>query len=231
MSEYKSKVTAVSVSVTQSIKLSGDLVSITLSETRELEGASDFDAVIVRTEISEALQEQGQDFLNKAKANAPVQAPRPVAQAPAPVQVAQAAVQAAVHTPATAGGGWMSVPSRFGDGDIRFLPTSVYSTMQLETDIAAFLAQHNLDIRFFKVWDNRPGPRGMEAGTPSGAVAAVKLNDGAPGKEQLGNNAAVRVKFNNDGSLYCWFTKEFEAALKFIGPSLATYETSENSPW
>ena len=240
MSEYTNKVTAVTVSITQSIKLAGDLVSITLGETRELEGASDFDALTVRNEITEILQEQGQDFLNKAKANGPVQAaPRavtgpgtaPVAvpsyQATAPVQ---AAVASAVNSAPVNNGGWLSVPSRFGDGDIRFLPCSAYPTAQLEAEVASFLAGHNLDARYFKVWDNRPGPRGMEAGVASGALAAVKLVDGAPGKDQLGNNAALRAKFNNDGSLYLWFTKEFEAALKFIGPSLGSFQ-EDNSPW
>lgn len=233
----KSSVKEVSVSITQSIKLHGDLISVTLGEVRTLVNGTEADAIVERDSITQLLTEQGTTYLEAARKKhgdvvpAPVtpgyvQRPAaPVAAAPqaaaAPVTGNNFAAVAAVANGApVAQGEWRSVPSRFGEGEIRFLPTSVYPTAKLEAEVAAFLTGKGLNPGYFKVWDNRPGQKGLEAGVPNGAVAAIKLTDGAPGKEQIGNNAAARVKFNNDGSLYIWLTKEFEAALKFVGPAL-----------
>lgn len=228
----------VTVSITKSVKLHGDLISITLGETRTLNSASESDGIIVRDGVANLLQEQIASLLKEAVAKhgdvlptpvTPGYVQRPAAPAYTGTQVAgpaysgsgAAAVAAVANGAPVSAGAWMSVPSRFGDGDIRFLPTSVYPSAQLENEVSNFLLGRNLNPSFFKTWDNRPGQRGLEAGVPNGAVAAVKLSDGAPGKEQIGNNAAARVKFNNDGSLYIWLTKEFEAALKFVGAALA----------
>jgi hypothetical protein len=112
---------------------------------------------------------------------------------------------------------WRSAPSRFGDGDIRFLPTSVYPSAKLESEINNWLISKGFNPVAFKIWDNRPGLKGLEAGVPNGAVAAVKISQEFAGTvaPELARNAAARVKFNSDGSLYIWFTKEFEAAVKY----------------
>jgi hypothetical protein len=67
------------------------------------------------------------------------------------------------------------------------------------------------------VWDNRTGPRGLEAGVPAGCVAAVKISKEAQDfvPLEIQNVAVARVKHNSDGSVYVWLTKEAEAALKF----------------
>lgn len=225
----------VSVTITKSLKLNGDIISVSVGETATINDGQELDGILTRAQIAQVLSEQADVIIktesermvstHKTFTPTPVISPTPAGSqayaAPVTGTGLQAIQAAANGAPVNADGGWRSVPSRFGDGDIRFLPCSVFPTMKLEQDVQAFLASKGLNPGFFKVWDNRPGPRGLEAGAPNGAVAAVKLIDGAPGKEQLGNNAAARVKFNNDGSLYIWLTKEFEAALKFIGPALS----------
>jgi hypothetical protein len=150
----------------------------------------------------------------------------------APVSGAGAgAVMAAANGAPVSNDGWMSVPNKFGEGEMRFLTTAVYPSHQLEVGVQQFLASKNLNPAFFKVWDNRPGQRGLEAGVSQGCVANIKLLDGAPGSEQLGKAAAGRVKFNANGSLYIWLTKEFEAALKFVGPMLAPGGAPAENPF
>lgn len=225
----------VSVTITKSLKLNGDIISVSVGETATINDGQELDGILTRAQIAQVLSEQADVIIktesermaatHKSFIPTPVVSPTPAGSQAYAAPVAGTglqAVQAAANgAPVNADGGWRSVPSRFGDGDIRFLPCSVFPTVRLEQEVQAFLSSKGLNPGFFKVWDNRPGPRGLEAGAPNGAVAAVKLNDGAPGKEQMGNNAAARVKFNNDGSLYIWLTKEFEAALKFIGPALS----------
>jgi hypothetical protein len=87
----------------------------------------------------------------------------------------------------------------------------------LETEVRAWLTARGFDPALFKIWDNRPGARGLEAGVPNGSVANIKVDDAAQAAipAEFGRVPAARVKFNNDGSLYVWFTKEFEAASKY----------------
>lgn len=112
---------------------------------------------------------------------------------------------------------WRTTPSKFGDGDIRFLSTSVYSTAQMEAEFARWVSEKGFNPLVFKVWDNRPGSRGLEAGVPNGSVANVKVSQEYSQyvPADLARNAVARIKFNSDGSLYIWFTKEFEAASKY----------------
>jgi hypothetical protein len=111
----------------------------------------------------------------------------------------------------------MSVPSKFGDGELRFISTASYSTSQLESEVGNWLRQHAMNPDAFKVWDNRPGQKGLEAGVPNGCVAAVKISKDAQEfvTGEIANQAIARVKFNSNGSLYIWFTKEAEAAIKY----------------
>ena len=121
-------------------------------------------------------------------------------------------------TPAPVGGAqWASVPSKFGDGELRFITTASYPTSQLEAEVGNWLRQHGLNPDAFKVWDNRPGAKGLEAGVPNGCVAAVKVGKDAQSFVQgdIANQAIARVKFNSNGSLYIWLTKEADAALKY----------------
>lgn len=113
---------------------------------------------------------------------------------------------------------WGSVKSKFGEGELRFLTTSAMSTEDLKTKVLSFLKdKHNLNPEAFVVWDNRIGPRGLEAGVSSGCVTAVKISKEAQSfvSPELHSAAIARSKFNADGSVYVWLTKEAEAALKF----------------
>lgn len=238
------------VSVTVSKKHLGDLISITVGETRKAEELlSAGEAAVIRREAAEALLVQANAICKEEIESrgtviaAPVNAgftqtatttavPGGTMTMSAPVVGTNAAAVQAVANGAPVGNdGWMSVPSKFGGEDLRFKTTAAYSSQQLEADVNAWLMNNGLNPQFFKCWDNRPGARGLEAGNPQGCVANIKLVDGAPGSEQLGKAAAARVKFNSNGTLYIWKTKEFDAALKFVGQMLAMGGAPVNNPF
>jgi hypothetical protein len=242
-------VRSTSVSITLNAKSLGVDAFIKLEETREFPTlVSSGEAVIVREDIASILTDQALAIIEetaqtvKAAAAAKPQghvsvhqvnpaAPQGVAfnqVAPAqagPAQVAAVANGAAFQTE------WKSVASKFGDGDLRFISTASYPSDRLEAEVRNWLSGKGLNPMLFKVWDNRPGPRGLEAGVPNGAVAAVKVGkeiiDACPPDFQ--KIPAARVKFNSDGSLYIWFTKEFESFLKYGGNALFTGGTSQSS--
>lgn len=121
-------------------------------------------------------------------------------------------------TPSLSGGlQWGSVPSKFGDGELRFVTTSSQSTDELRSLVLEEMRKKGLNPEALVVWDNRTGAKGLEAGVPAGCVAAVKVGKEAqefvPAEVQ--NIAIARVKHNSNGSVYVYFTKEGEAALKF----------------
>ena len=117
---------------------------------------------------------------------------------------------------------WRTIASKFGDGDMRYLSMASYSTQRLEQDSAVWLNNQGPNPTLFKVWDNRSGPRGLEANVPNGSVATIKIGrdiiDACPPDFQ--RIPAARVKFNSDGTLYIYFTKEFESFLKFGGSNI-----------
>jgi hypothetical protein len=229
-------VTSVTVSITVSAKPLGVDAFIKMEETRAIPNGSAGEAVIVRDEIISILRDQiihsaieTAAEVRTAVAATPRGAVSVTPASPAPVAAGtQAGTQApafgAQATVAVANGAapadtsaWMSVPSRFGDGEIRFLPTHVYSSQQLDDEVGAWLVRNGLNAAAFKVWDNRPGPKGLEAGAPNGCVATVKISKDAAEfvSPEIAGTAIARVKFNANGSLYVWFTKEAEAAIKF----------------
>lgn len=233
-----SNVKTTSVSITLNAKSLGVDAYIKLEETRELgEGATAADAILVRDEVASILGEQILEIAKKTAGTVrsqPVTPPvqqvtvyPPVAQqyfSPTPVY-SPPTLPAQVVAAANGGGhqsDWRSVPSKFGDGDMRYLSTGAYPTSRLEQEAGQWLAGKGLNPTLFKIWDNRPGPRGLEAGVPNGSVAAIKVSrdiiDACPADFQ--RIPAARVKFNSDGSLYIYFTKEFEAFLKFGGSNI-----------
>jgi hypothetical protein len=235
-------VRSTSVSITLNAKSLGVDAFIKLEETREFPTlVSAGEAVIVREDIVEILTDQALEIIAKTAETVKAKlaemprghvsvhqvnpsAPQGVAAGtPAPAQAGPAQV-AAVANGASFQTEWRSVPSKFGDGELRFISTSSYSSGQLEADVANWLRGKGLNPALFKTWDNRPGPRGLEAGVPNGSVAAVKIGrdiiDACPPDFQ--KIPAARVKFNSDGSLYVWFTKEFEAFLKYGGQGIFT---------
>lgn len=129
----------------------------------------------------------------------------------APQGNGQAAVVAVANGASDLGNGWMSVPSRFGDGQVRFVTSAVYSSDQLKADVANWIAGNGINPNYFDVWDERVGPRGAESGAQIGSVFNIKVKKDyqelVPNK--FHRNAAGRGKFNNDGSIYPYWSKEF----------------------
>lgn len=226
-----------SVSITLNAKSLGVDAFVKLEQTHEfIELADDGEALMRRSEMAQLLTEEILDIIARTAADVKQHAaenPRgavsvhPVqpAQVPAGTQAGQQApAQPAQAIAAVANGAnfqndWATCPSRFGDGDIRFLRTSAYSSDQMEADVNTWLLSKGLNPAAFKVWDNRPGPKGLEANVPNGAVGTVKITKDVLEQvpDEFGKVPAARIKFNNNGTLYIWFTKEFEAYLKYGG--------------
>ena len=122
-------------------------------------------------------------------------------------------------TPAPAGGvQWASVKSKFGEGELRFVTTSSMTTDDLKARVLQQIeSKWGLNPAALIVWDNRIGPKGLEAGVPAGCVTAVKVSKDAHEfvPVEFHTAAISRSKFNADGSVYVWMTKEGEAALKY----------------
>lgn len=232
-------VSQVSVSITLSTKALGADAFIKLEEVYTFNDlVIEGEAIVRRSSIAEILRDQAideakalveayrEEIANAPKGAVSVHPVNPVAAAgtqAGSVAPAFSGPQATVAvangaTPAPAGGAqWMSVPSKFGDGELRFITTASYPSSQLEAEVGNWLRQHGLNPDAFKVWDNRSGAKGLEAGVPNGCVAAVKVSKDAQSFVQgdIANQAIARVKFNSNGSLYIWLTKEAEAAIKY----------------
>lgn len=122
-------------------------------------------------------------------------------------------------TPAASGGlQWASVKSKFGDGELRFVTTSSISSDELKASVLTQIQNKwGLNPAGLVVWDNRVGPKGLEAGVPAGCVTAIKIAKDAHEfvSPELHSAAIARSKFNADGSVYVWLTKEGESALKY----------------
>lgn len=236
-----SGVRSTSVSITLNAKSLGVDAFVKVEETREFlpDLASPADAILVREELASILTDQALEIIAATAATVKTRlaelprgyvsvhqvhpaAPQGSAKGsvapaqPGPAQVAAVANGASFQTQ------WRSIPSKFGDGELRYITTASYSSGQLEADVSKWLEAKGLNPSLFKVWDNRPGPRGLENNVPNGAVAAVKVSrdivDACPGDFQ--KIPAARVKFNGDGTLYCYFTKEFDAFLKYGGQDI-----------
>lgn len=232
-------VSQVSVSITLSTKALGADAFLKVEETYDFGiPATDADAIVRRSEMVDILRDQviaeaknlvdavREEIAATPKGAVSVHPVNPVSASgtqAGTISPAFSGAQATVAvangaTPAPAGGAqWASVPSKFGDGELRFITTASYSTSLLEAEVGNWLRQHGLNPDAFKVWDNRPGARGLEAGVPNGCVAAVKVSKEAQNYVQgdIANQAIARVKFNANGSLYIWLTKEADAALKY----------------
>jgi hypothetical protein len=234
------EVRSTSVSVTLNAKSLGVDAFIKLEETREFaDPISTVDALLKREELAALLTDQAlaivADTAKTVKeyiAANPVGhvSVHPVAPAPAPAgsqagAVAPAGTGApavvAVANGATAGGDWRNAPDRFdANKTVRYLSTASYSTDQMRFAAAQWLAGQGFDSQLFDVWDERGD---AEQGRAISSVCNVKV-----GKDHAylvpadvvktangGNKAVARAKFNHDGSLYFYWTKEAEAANKY----------------
>jgi hypothetical protein len=234
-------VRSTSVSITLNAKSLGVDAFVKVEQTYEFVELADANAAIIkRAELAESLSAEALEIIaDTAKrvraelAKTPqgsvqtVAATQPVA--PPGVQAGQTVSgQGQADIRAVANGAshsqeWLSVPSKFGDGELRFLSTASYSSQDLEGEVGRWLQSKGLNPAAFVVWDNRPGPRGLEAGVPQGSVANVKIDKALLGSvpDDFARVPAARVKFNSNGSLYVWFTKEFEGYAKYsLAPEL-----------
>lgn len=234
-SEIEGGTRSVSVSVTLNAKPLGVDAFVKLENTFEFPVLADAStATLKRFELADALTAEALEIVeNTAKAvrekisaqpRGAVSVPAAPAAVPAGTQTGQTvqagdagAVRSVANGAQVGGQEWLTCPSRFGDGDLRFLSTASYSTSQMEADVSTWLLSKGLNPHGFRVWDNRSGPKGLEAGVPQGSVANVKVARELIGTvpEDFGRVPAARVKFNHDGSLYIWLTKEFEGYAKY----------------
>lgn len=227
-----------SVAITLNAKSLGVDAFIKVEQTKEfVNPVNAEEAKLYRVQMGDALASEAliivEDTAKKVKEYAAanprgttsVHAVQPAAPAPAGTQAGtQASGEGAAAVSAVANGAshsqeWGSTPSKFGDGDIRFLTTASYPSQQLEADVANWLRGQGLNPAGFKVWDNRPGPRGLEAGVAQGSVANIKVDkslvDEGAVPDEFAKVPAARVKFNNNGTLYVWLTKQFEGYIKY----------------
>jgi hypothetical protein len=224
-----SKVTSTSVKITLNAKSLGLDAFLTLEETHEfINDANVVDAAVKREEVAALLTEQlialVKDSTAAIKAVAPIAAPAfvpaPVAAIPANTPAAAPAVMAAANG-AVAGGGWAAAPDRFNaDKQVRFMTRAAYSSEQLKANIGQWLVSLGFNPAMCDVWDER---NDAEKGMPVSSIATVKVkkeyHSMFPGDVVAtangGSKAIARVKFNNDGTLYCFLVKEAAAADKY----------------
>jgi len=234
------EVKSTSVSITLSGKSLGVDAFIKLEETREfVTPISTTEAVLKREELAELLTDQALAIVAQtAKAVkehnaanpvghvsvhsvAPVSAPAgSQAGATIPAGTGAPAVVAAANG-AAAGGDWRNAADRFdANKTVRYLSTASYSTDQMRAAASQWLASQGFNSQLFDVWDERGD---AEQGRPISSVCNVKV-----GKDHAylvpsdvvktpngGNKAVARAKFNHDGSLYFYWTKEADAAVKY----------------
>lgn len=234
------EVKSTSVSITLSGKSLGVDAFIKLEETREfVTPITTAEALVKREELAALLTDQALTIVsNTAKTVKEHVASNPVGHVSvhsvAPI-TAPAGSQAGVTVPAgsgaqavvavangaAAGGEWRNATDRFdANKTVRYLSTASFNTDQMKASAANWLAGQGFNSSHFDVWDER---RDAEDGKPISSVCNVKVN-----KESAflvpsevvktpngGNKAVARAKFNADGSLYFYWSKEAEAAVKY----------------
>jgi hypothetical protein len=226
--ELNGGVKSTTVKYTGSGKPFGADVFITVETTHEFANLATDEEVLTRQEeIAVQLTAQVTDMIKQAVASTKSSVPQyqpPAASAlpqysPAPAGTGAPAVVAVANGATQQQGDWRSVASRFGDGQIRFIASSVYSSDKLKADVCTWISNQGIDASLFDIWDERTGPKGAEAGVPIGSVFNIKVKKDQQHlvPEDFHRNAAGRGKFNNDGSLYPYWSKDFEAFLKFGG--------------
>jgi hypothetical protein len=228
-----------SVKFTASGKPFGADVFISIESVHEFSNLADDEEVLARQEeLSVQLQAQVIDLIKQASqntreaaANTPKGAvsiypangvnsiPATQINQVAPAGTNAQAVVAVANGAVQSQGDWRSVPSRFGEGQVRFISSQAYPTDKLKSDILSWISSQGINADLFDIWDERIGPRGAEAGNPIGSVFNIKVKKEAHSRvpDDFHRNAAGRGKFNNDGSLYIYWVKEFDSYLKYVG--------------
>ena len=228
-------VTGTSVSVTLNAKSLGLDAFIKFEESVEFpEGGTDIDAAVKRDEMVAMIREQLLVVITETaaviKAAAPVSPATPVVpQAlagthqgqPAPSGLGAAAVHA-VANGATAGGlDWRNAPDRFDNAKtVRYLSTAAYPAEAMKAAAAQWLAAAGFNPEAFDVWDER---RDAESGRAISSVCNIKVKKELHGLVPAdvvatpsgGVKAVARAKFIHDGSLFFYWSKDAEAAIKY----------------
>jgi hypothetical protein len=233
--EVVSHVSSTSVSITLNAKSLGLDAFIKFEETVEFpDGASEVDALLKRDNMAALIADQLLAVIRDTSATIKAAVPAlPVASGPLPVAPAGAyqgqpapsgagaAAVAAVANGAVAGGDWRSAPDRFDSTkSVRYLSTVSYTADQMKIAAAGWLASAGFNAVNFDIWDER---RDAESGKAISSVCNIKVK-----KDLLslvphdvvqtntgGVKAVARAKFNHDGSLFFYWSKDAEAAIKY----------------
>jgi hypothetical protein len=222
-------VRSTSVKITLNAKSLGLDAFITFEESVEFPELTDtVTALVKREEMSSLITDQLlaiiKDTAATVKSAAPVSAPAFVpTQAAAPLAPAGTGANAimAVANGAAVGGEWSSAPDRFdANKQVRFRTVATYSQDQFKADVSAWLMAQGFNPQMFEIWDERGD---AEKGIAVSSLANVKVKKefhhlvptDVVATPRGGNKAIIRVKFNNDGSLWCYMPKEVEAANKY----------------
>jgi hypothetical protein len=228
--EVKFNVTSTSVSITFNAKSLGLDAFIKFEETVEFpDGASDVDALLKRDNMAALIADQLivviKDTAATVKAAAPVLPAAPAVGAyqgqPAPQGTGAAAVAAVANGAVVGGADWRSAPDRFDNTkQVRYLSTTSYSADQMKAAAAQWLASAGFSAANFDVWDER---RDAESGKAISSVCNIKVKKDLFGllphdvvqTNTGGVKAVARAKFNHDGSLFFYWSKDAEAAIKY----------------
>lgn len=247
-----SKVTHTSVKVTLNAKSLGLDAFFTVEETHEFIGdANVVDAAIKREEVAALLVDQLIKLIGdasvevKSSIKSPAQqvVPPAVAASLAPAGTGAPAITAVANGAAHATG-WASTSDRFDPNkQVRFLTRAAFPTENMKAQCAAWLRSKGFNADLFDIWDER---KDAEEGKPVSCVANIKVKKdyhsimaGAadaivtPGGA---SKAIARARFNQDGTLWLYFAKEFEAAMKYgaaegLKTLVAVPAASEEEPW
>jgi hypothetical protein len=244
------EVRSTSVSITLNGKSVGIDAFVKLEETLEFPNAiSAVDALVKREELAARLTAQVLDIVRDmaSTVKGAVTPPVPQVQHPAvgghqgqPVTaIVGAANNAAVGSGAL---DWRNAPDRFdATKTVRYLSTTSFTIDQLRASANAWLAQAGFNAGCFDVWDER---NDAEKGRPISSVCNIKV------KKELhalvpadvvstntgGVKAVARAKFNSDGSLFFYWSKDAEAAIKYgafapLSGAAPVPASSEEEPW
>jgi hypothetical protein len=229
------QVRSTSVSITLNAKSLGVDAFVKFEETVEFPGLVDtVEALVKRDEMAQLITDQLlsviKDLSVTVKAAAPVLPAAPVVpQVPAGTYQGQAAPSgtgpAAIHAVAngaTAGGlDWRNAPDRFDAAKtVRYLSSDSYPAEAMKAAAAAWIIAAGFNPEAFDIWDER---RDAEAGKAISSVCNIKvkkdLHNLVPKDVVSTNNGGVkavaRAKFNHDGSMFFYWSKEAEAAIKY----------------
>jgi hypothetical protein len=228
-------VTSTSVAITLNAKQLGLDAFVKFEETIEFTTpANEVDALVKREEIAQLMTEQLIAVINDAaatiKAAAPALPASPVVPQvpagtyqgqPAPSGTGAAAVHAVANGAVAGGLDWRNAPDRFDSTKtVRYLSTASFPAEGLKAAATAWLAAAGFNPDAFDVWDER---RDAESGKAISSVCNIKVKKDlhhlvptdVVATNTGGVKAVARAKFNHDGSLFFYWSKDAEAAIKY----------------